>query len=267
MKYSLLLIFIFLNSCNSNPSKETPKEQQLYDIRTTYASEEDSTIVERKIPKYRVIYPAGRIYIYEATYIGVEGDTLSQEKVEWMATGKRTEFSPNRQDIMVYKYHYSPEDSIRFIENPTINKKANYANRWKSKKEEGIIENVENVWLHPMRHNQYSFTQVAPYPHLRYPLEIGNKWSTSLEMLGTDGDWSYANIQKNHEITDSFTKSYPNIGTLKCWELNATATFKMSTSTLQYFFNEQYGFTELHYVNYIGEKLSVVLKEVQDDKK
>jgi len=261
MKYTnflLLLFAVLLNSCNSNTSKETPKEQQLYDIRTTYASEEDSTIVDRKIPKYRTIYPAGRTYIYEATYIGVEGDTLSQEKVEWMATGKRTEFSPNRQDIMVYKYHYSPEDSARFVENPTVLNKSSYPGTWGKEKEEGIIENVEDVWLHPMRHNQYSFTQLAPYPHLRYPLEIGNKWSTTLY----DG----ITVKKNHEITDFFTKSYPNIGTLKCWEINATATFKSDTCTLRYFFNEKYGFTELHYVNYIGEKLSVVLKEVQGDK-
>ena len=263
MKYKtsiLLTLFIFLISCNSNPSKqEQQQEPQLYDIRMVSASEGDTTLVERKIPKYRIIYLAGRTYTYEATYIGVKGDTLSQEKVEWMATGKRTEFSPNRQDIMVYKYHYSPEDPARFAQNPITDKKQNYLSNWQREYEEGIIENVENVWLHPMRHNQYSFTQLAPYPHLRYPLQIGNTWSTSLY------DYGIGTVQKNHEITDSLTKSYPNIGKLKCWELNATATFELDTATLHYFFNEQYGFTELHYVNYFGERLSVVLKEVQDD--
>ncbi|MGB1243341.1 MAG: hypothetical protein ACPG49_12510, partial [Chitinophagales bacterium] len=239
-KINLLLILftILLNSCNSSSSKEQIKVEQLYDIRMLPASEDDRTLVEHKIPKYRIIYPTGRTYTYEATYVGVNEDTLSQEKVEWMATGKRTEFSPNRQDILVYKYHCSPEDSTRFVENPTMNKGWDYAGTWQKEKTEGIIENIDNVWLHPMRHNQYSFTQVAPYPHLRYPLQIGNSWSTRLEMLGGQGDWSYAKVQKNHEITGTLTKSYPNIGTLKCWELNATATFKMGTSTLHYFFNE-----------------------------
>ncbi len=260
-KLLLLLFVVVLSSCNPNPSKEQAKAEQLYDIRMLPASEDDTTLVEHKIPKYRLIYPVGRTYTYEATYIGVEGDTLSQEKVEWMATGKRTEFSPNRQDILIYKYHYSSEDSARFVQNPTVDKQRDYSLDWQKEKEEGIIENVKNVWLHPMRHNQYSFTQLAPYPHLRYPLQIGNTWSTTLHDYGT------GTVQKNHEITDSLTKSYPNIGTLKCWELNATATFKSDTSTLRYFFNEQYGFTELHYVNYIGERLSVVLKGVKDETK
>ncbi len=190
MKFIKVISFVFLVSimylcCERTPSKEEPT---LYDIRMLPASEEDTTLIEIKIPKYRIIYPAGRTYTYEATYIGVEGDTLSQEKVEWVATGKRTEFSPNRQDILVYKYYYSQEDSTRFVQKPTINKKMNYAQGWQIEKEEGIIENVKNVWLHPMRHNQYSFTQVAPYPHLRYPLKIGNKWSTSLHQYGQGED-------------------------------------------------------------------------------
>ncbi|MGQ1908229.1 hypothetical protein ACT3CE_00435 [Marinifilum sp. RC60d5] len=223
---------------------------------------EDSTwmeTVEKKIPKERVIFKKGRIHNYKATYLNSKGELLSQNEVNIHSTGERWEQQPEKQDLIYYEFPTYKSDSIK-LSNYNINKELQ---NWTGKQSEGIIENVEEVWMHPIRVNQYKFTEVAPFPEVRFPLEKGKKWKSSLTINKGWGEWNNLEIANKYKITGR-TKYTLSSLKIDCWIIESTSKSSIGKSTLYSLFTNEYGFVKMVYRNYKKEKLIFELIKVTD---
>lgn len=118
--------------------------------------------------------------------------------------------------------------------------------------------------MHPFRSNQYNFTEVAPFPEVKFPLEVGKIWTGNLSILEGWGDWSNTQGYFVYEVT---TKE--DIITLfgkieNCWKIESKATYKFGESKFDYWFSEKLGFVKMNYINYGNQILEIELEEVKE---
>jgi len=260
-------MILFLGCSNSekgvNQINEKIEQDTLYDIlRGELVHETEDTLwfepFEKKTPKVRHIFKKGKDYIFQATYKDRNGKILSNSKISIIPSGERISFAPERQDRVTYIYENYQEDSIKLV-NHKLNPK--YQN-WVNKAEEGIIENIEKVWIHPMRQNQYKFTEVSPFPEIELPIEIGKEWESTLNISNAFGEWANTSGVSEYKIIgrDSF---YFQNNKIECWKIESKSKFPFGTSFLNYKFNKDYGFVELNYQNYFEENLVVKLVGIE----
>ena len=133
----------------------------------------------------------------------------------------------------------------------------------------GIVENGKNVWMHPFRTPCYfRLLQLAPFPFIQKPLEIGKKWNWSL--ISNDqwdcaewGEWKgNINSKYNYEILD-FLPVKTTFGELDCYLVKATGDGDLGESELKSYFNEKFGFVKLEYKNVNKSKLIIDLVEIK----
>jgi len=121
------------------------------------------------VPKVRRIFRKGVSYLYRADYYDKDNQIITSDYVKISGTGERWSMQPELQDVIQLAFGYSEEDKLK-IEADPINKTSNL--QWNTTTTEGIIENEDRVWIHPIRHNQYIFTEVAPFPEIELPASI-----------------------------------------------------------------------------------------------
>lgn len=259
-----MLQFTTTGQSNHETSIHPSSQDTLYDIERYQKTvvTEDSTWTEngeRKIPKKRVIFSKGRVHTYNATYLNPEGEVLSSNRIKVVSTGERWEGQPEKQDRIVYEFPDYTKDSIELWDH-AINLELQ---NWTGSQSEGVIENAEQVWMHPIRVNQYKFTQVAPYPDVRLPLEKGKKWESSAHIFNGWGEWNHFRTSSEYEVLGKTTYEL-NSTKIDCWVVESTLKSSIGKSALTTLFNEKYGFVKMVYRNYEDEELIFELIEVKD---
>lgn len=135
----------------------------------------------------------------------------------------------------------------------------------------GIIENRKNVWLHPPRISLFTILELNPFPFIRAPYKIGNKWKWQLDIGGIWGDkrWcEWKEIIKNeyqYEIVEKKDVKTP-IGVLSCFIVDAKATSPLGNTYLRSYFNHKYGFVKYEFTNIDKSKLLFELTQVEEEK-
>ncbi len=136
----------------------------------------------------------------------------------------------------------------------------------------GVIENEANVWMHPPRDRYFRILELNPFPFIKAPYEVGNKWSWSLEIGSAWGDarwktWEGSIENKyTYQITDKKTISTP-VGELDCYVIESTATSRIGRTSLTAYFNPTYGFVKLDYRNIDGSRTMLDMVEYLSDNK
>ncbi|PZR27747.1 MAG: hypothetical protein DI535_09180 [Citrobacter freundii] len=132
----------------------------------------------------------------------------------------------------------------------------------------GVIENKQNVWLHPFRFHALQILQLAPFPYAklnlprgqtyRWDLAIGKHWPEfrALEWKGR------INMKCNYTIGENTEVEVP-YGKVSCTEIRAEGVTREGTGRLLAYFNEQLGFVKLVYNNLDGSVIVISLKEVR----
>lgn len=243
----------------------------LYDVEQMYESPKDGInpnmnldsleFSERRIPKMRKIFKKGKVYHYKAIYIGSNNDTLSNSLVNIRTTGLRWDQQPEKQDLIYYEFPDYKADSIK-LSNHNINKEFQH---WKGKTGEGVIENIERVWMHPIRINQYKFTEVAPFPEVHFPLKKGKKWGDQLMIGNGYGEWIGQTVKSKYKISGRATYLLEG-SEISCWVIKSVAKCSSGKSKLITLFNENFGFVKMEYQNYEKEKLVFELINVEENK-
>lgn len=218
-----------------------------FNINTNFDSLE---FTERKIPKVRRIFKAGKTYHYKALYLNSNNDTLSNRFVLMKTTGERWEWQPMKQDLIYYEFPDYKTDSIK-LSNHDINKEIQH---WNSQTGEGVIENIEEVWMHPIRINQYKFTEIAPFPQVKFPLEKSRIWYSQKMIDEGWGEWNGQTIINTYKIAGQTTIKLNDLQ-IDCWIIKGTAKCQLGNSKLTTYFNEEYGFVKMEYQNYENERL------------
>ncbi|MCC6723329.1 MAG: hypothetical protein IT258_02375 [Saprospiraceae bacterium] len=132
----------------------------------------------------------------------------------------------------------------------------------------GIIENKMNLWLHPPRSEMFQMLEIAPFPFIRFPLEVGTTWTDSLGIGDHYSDHRWAKWegsivnQTQRKITGKDIVSTA-FGKLLCYVVKSWSTNSLGTTSLASYFNEQYGFVRLEYGNIDGSELIANLVKVK----
>jgi len=269
-----LFVFVLLLglSCNSkentmtenhtSPKPTTNSSKPTYDVQNYLLLEEnsnggyDTLKKEASILRTNEIFIKNRKYIYSAIF-SKENKTLSKSTVEMITNNERWDTEPNIQEEIIYEYDYSAQDSIDFA--PYLNSLG--INRaWKKQSRTGIIENVEKVWMHPIRDNQFVTTEVAPFPEVLLPLDIGKKWTGTINIGHGWGNWSNKSIATEYEVARRVEKQFPfSKEPINFWEVKAKSSFSFGTSHATFLFHPKYGFAEMVYQNYLNETITFQL--------
>jgi hypothetical protein len=128
----------------------------------------------------------------------------------------------------------------------------------------GIVENIKNTWKHPPRNNLFGILELNPFPFIKKPFEIGNKWTWSLEIGENWGDerwlkWKGSITNKySYEITE-FKEVDTYLGKINCYIIQSEAISNIGTTKLISFYNEEFGFVKLNYTNIDGTQLNIDL--------
>ncbi len=276
MKYKQILIIATIvligiqskvYSQNFIPGETTEiKKDTLFDLykHQVIISKGDSSWIEsyeRKVPKKRIIFKEGKNYHYKAIYLSSNNDTLSNSYVNMETTGlRRPDADSEKQDLVYYVFPNYQADSVK-LSNHFVNKERQY---WTGKNGQGVIENVENVWMHPIQSNQYKFTEVAPFPDVYFPLQKGTKWDNSVTGINGWGEWDGQTVKCKYKITGQAAYLLGDLE-LDCWIVKSTSRCSSGKSKLTTLFNEEYGFVKMEYQNYEKEKLVFELINVDEE--
>lgn len=268
---NIIFVLILLAGCTSNHKFEFPSIECQKGPMPEYDGKEVSlkkdgvaykdTIIE-KIEKRRDIFKPCRTYYYNALFSDKNGKTITDSRIMLVATGKRWSFNPEIQDEVVVQYEFDQEDIAKgkkFEINKTLHKSG-----WVRESRTGIIENVEQIWMHPFRNNQFSSTEVAPFPQIRFPLKIGKTWFGGLHIQQGWGDWenTSGNFSYRVDKQEDIKIAYGNIK--GCWFITSESSYPFGKSKLNYWFSEQFGFVRMEYQNYAGQKIKIELMKMEE---
>lgn len=166
------------------------------------------------------------------------------------------------QSTLLIQYEFNKNEKDR-IESYNIN--PSRAIDWIDKEETGFIEDKNNLWLHPFRANQYHFTEIAPFPNVRYiDLFPGNKWASRLNIHNGWGIWSNTQVKHYYEVVDIGSVNIPFQNLKNCTHIKSEAISEFGTSTLDYWFHPEFGIVRYLYRNYEGQTCNIELINVID---
>ncbi len=207
-----------------------------------YIIGQSSVFLENTHFKYATIYEdsVNNLYIKDTIL-------LTSTNIPWYV-------SPNKQKTIIWEYPYKLDSNI---------KSEIYSFGWLTYDTSGFIENAKEIFIHPPRNNQYSYTEIAPFPQIAYPLEIGKTYRKFLFTGGNLGEWSNMKLVNEYKIVKQdkikvLEKSYD------VWFIKASSKSKLGKSHLNFIFSPQIGFIEMHYVFYDRKKITLQLIDYQN---
>lgn len=131
----------------------------------------------------------------------------------------------------------------------------------------GLVENTENLWLHPIRDGFFRSLETAPFPYVQLPLQVGKSWQDAMK-IGSHwcnpiwGEWE-GNLLLNYTYTISGKETTETpVGTYDCWVIDATATSELGETKLKSYFHEQLGFLRYEYQLLNGLKVNLWLAKL-----
>ena len=212
----------------------------------------DTLFITDSIPRKAKIYVASRTYTYQAYYIEQGLDTSSISEVVLIASN----------DLLDSKYTFNQvsitfinslklSDSIR-LEHTTHNKTFSF---WADSVKEGVIENIQEIWIHPVRFNQFLWTETIGYPQCMLPLSVNKTWTGQTSIPpNTWGDWGNSIIYNEYRVKDKkqfYLKNTP----INCWEITCISKMNGKTASATYLFHEEFGFVVMDYTHYSGDRI------------
>ena len=129
----------------------------------------------------------------------------------------------------------------------------------------GVIENKNNLWLHPFRLNAFQILQFSPFPYFKsnekktyyWNLKIGKHWDQLKEI-----DWKgnlnlkckYINIGEEDLVIP--------LGKFKINKTISSCVSKLGINHLISYYNSDLGFIKIEYILINNEKIILTLKDV-----
>lgn len=209
------------------------------------------------------IFNQSKEYTYSALRISKDGDTIANTTILMIpqGTGWGHEAAAQQSEV-VYTYNYTAQDSTNNIAelDSVVTKEF-----WIKNDTTGIIENEKEVWIHPIRNNQFYKTEIAPFPVVTFSInQITTKTANSQIVIFKNwGTYSPTITDSKYYYEGEQQKEYPYCGKINCHKYSAYAhNSKFGISYLEYFFHEDYGFVEMNYQTYDNEKIEFKLISV-----
>jgi len=249
-----------LTELNCDPEPTPDFDNKIVKLMPTDGSPPRDSIIEQ-LKKSREVFKPCREMIYRAIWKDELGKEITNSRVKIVATGKRWELAASNQDLIAMQFEFTEEEKAMALKNK-MNKTLDH--QWVDITYEGVIENSSEVWMHPIRSNQFSFTEITAFPEVSLPLRKGKKWSSQIFIESGWGDWDNQGVNSSFEVIskeDLVLKSGHMNG---CWKVEAKTRFKLGNSSLTFWFHEKYGFVKQEYKTYTNSTLSFELEEINE---
>ncbi len=194
----------------------------------------------------------GYSYKYSAIYINKKGDTLSNETI--LVNPRDTVFNFNQTLLL---YHFSLKNIAL---KPRTDSIVGFNNVWVESTREGAHEN-SHLWIHPFRSNQYILTEIAPFPNIILSPSLGIKWKSTLKLPSIWGSFS-GYVKNSYEIVAKEIRKYSWGIEDNCWKTESVGKHnRLGKSYLTTYFKEDYGFLEMNYHLFNGDRLMFELNK------
>ena len=235
-----------------------------------FSQQYDTVIIEKKnVDENNVIYQVGDAYIYDYEII-IDGKTSKLTTNKGMFSSRSFEFTPNdSSDLEVELICLLVQ---RVTDNERTNKNQTQISylqlpKFASFSSTGVVENDNNIWIHPIRDGFFNALETAPFPFVKKPLKVGSQWNDEMRIgEGWEhelwGQWE-GKLDLNYSyIITGTTILNTEIGDIECYEVEGKATSVLGTSELKAYFSEKYGFVRLEYTFVNDLKVNLWLLEV-----
>ena len=277
MKSTTILVFLLfttLTSCQSK-NKLAEKNYELIadDDGILVEKFDDSTVVdENRYNHNNIVYKVGNSFKYKFEHITANNEKkffkIIADNSGWEFVSKEDENQSTIKSVIMEVADGNP--LAKYI--PDYNQTALiYRLIEGSYSTTGAIENEGNTWIHPPREKYFEILELNPFPYIKAPYEIGNKWSWNLKIGDNwaDGRWKLWQGQieneYEYEITDKQTLK-TDIGEIECFVIESNAKSRIGETKLTAYFNSEYGFVKLDYTNIDGSKTNLELTEYTQKK-
>ncbi|OYU95204.1 MAG: hypothetical protein CFE21_12935 [Bacteroidetes bacterium B1(2017)] len=120
----------------------------------------------------------------------------------------------------------------------------------------GLVDTEQELWLHPPRFKGYEeYTELAPFPKIKYPLQIGATWKDKFN-LGT-----HSSEERGSEVEYSYTlRQIDTIGSNPIqvnYLVEGIGVSKAGRYTSKAWFNQKLGFTKFEYRTPLNNCLTI----------
>ena len=266
-KLMLIGCVLFIFSCKSNDLDRLRvcSDNFHYDSEKVYGyivddnGKRDSIIID-EIKLSNTIYKSCRSFMYEVNF--QHEDILMVDTVELLITGNEFKSSDLQREILYISHDFY--ENKKKIETTLSSYGVNKSNFLRQFDKTGLKEREDEIWLHPMRHNQYCINETAPFPMIKYPLRIGNYWSASIKTFEPWEVWKDLNIHSEYKITDTIYFDYSVTEKIKCWKIDAYSEYDETINHVVLYFNENKGFVKIDQKFQNGIKMNIILLSVND---
>lgn len=216
--------------------------------------------------KNLTIFKHNRKVTYSAIRINAEKDTVANTFIHMIpdGTGWGNPAASSQSQILCH-YEYTDQDYKDHIEElrEVVTEKF-----WLKTDTTGIIENEEEVWMHPFRYNEFFKTEIAPFPLVHFPInhETTLAAKSKIAIMRNWGTYSPTMTEQKYFYIGKEKKSYGfTDDELECHRFQAYGhNSKHGISYLEYFFHEKYGFIEMNYLTYDNDKIKFVIVNVEE---
>lgn len=131
----------------------------------------------------------------------------------------------------------------------------------------GVVENKENVWIHPPRIGFLRSLEICPFPYIKLNKPIGYTWEDSMSISNSwsNKEWGVWTgrllLRYNYKI---ISEEYidTSLGKLLCTKIIATAKSDIGTSELILYFSKSWGFVKLNYTLPNNVKIFINLEKI-----
>jgi hypothetical protein len=289
MKTQLLLIMLIVLGigCKSEKKSVTQRDYEIIFDEGIYVEKYDSTNVsENRFTANNKTYREGNKLVFDYYYEDLKGNKYKFQEIEGAGELNFKEMvkawffvpidSVNEKTIdkviLTVKYGLKPmiknnpdyNQTVISFNYPQISGKQTFSSST------GLIENEKNIWVHPPRDRFFRILEINPFPFIQAPYKIGNKWNWSLGIGSFWGDERWKTWEESienkyeYEIVDHKIIR-TEIGELKCYIVQSTATSSIGQTHLTAYFNMDIGFVKLEYTNIDSTK--TVLELIEFEKK
>ena len=279
MKKTFQFIFLYLTVLSCSAQKNIEK----FDTDDDGISVEKFDTINVNDNRYNqnnVIYKVGRKFTFNYYYSDTSGQkflmtrsNLNKQIISDWTFEKMENRNPNsvNEIILTVRSGLSPFFEQFPDYSQTVIKydfKQFNGESWTSSESTGAIENIKNLWMHPPRTDFFKILEINPFPYVKEPLEIGNKWTWKLKIgsFWSDKRWlewkGPIDNNYNYKITDRVLLQ-TKLGEIECFVISSNAISKLGETKLTSYYNNQFGFVRLDYTNIDCSKTIIELEKVE----
>jgi len=278
-----LILFAFTINYSAQNIAEVKNEYEIIFSDGIYIEKFDSTNTSiNRYTENNQTYLEGNKLTYDYYYEDIHGrrfkfvELEGSLKLDYRERGKAWSFvsidslTDNTIDKVELTVEYgigpmlssSPDynQTVISYEFPQVNGEKDY------RSSTGVIDNENNVWIHPPRYKFFRILEINPFPFIQAPYELGNKWNWSLTVgsFWADERWktweNLLDINYEYEIIDK-KLIQTEIGELECYIIESTARSYLGKTQLTAYFCIDVGFVKLEYLNIDSTKTVLELIE------